>query len=422
MLKRFAPQIAFALGIVAVLIAALIAIQVILAPPPEDLRILLGYMLITSLGTLGAGYILYRLGWWRWPRRIFYTFLLGLIFQSGVVFFNVWLTARGMLINQHDLELTYVLLLFGIAVGIVFGGYAARALALRIRELHSAAQRVAAGDLSTRVEVKGRDELAELAGTFNHMTTQLESTTRQRQELDKLRRDLIAGASHDLRTPITSMRVVIEALADGLIEEASSRQRYLASLQADIASLSKMIDELFELAQIDAGGLQLDRLPAALRDLISDVMMRLRPLAEAQHVQLDGDVTPDVDPVTLDPAKMERVLVNLISNALRHTPAGGCVDVKADRVGNQARIQVSDTGSGIASADLPYVFDRFYRGDQSRSRATGGAGLGLAIAKGIVEAHGGSIGVQSQPGRGTTFEIRLPREIAARVSAPPDNG
>jgi len=112
----------------------------------------------------------------------------------------------------------------------------------------------------------------------------------------------------------------------------------------------------------------------------------------------------------------------LISNALRHTPAGGCVDVKADRVGNQARIQVGDTGSGIASSDLPYVFDRFYRGDQSRSRVTGGAGLGLAIAKGIVEAHGGSIGVQSQPGRGTTFEIRLPREIAARVSAPPDNG
>ena len=421
MLKRFAPQIAFALGIVAVLIAALIAIQVILAPPPEDLRILLGYMLITSLGTLGAGYILYRLGWWRWPRRIFYTFLLGLIFQSGVVFFNVWLTARGMLINQHDLELTYVLLLFGIAVGIVFGGYAARVLALRIRELHSAAQRVAAGDLSTRVEVKGRDELAELAGTFNHMTTQLESTARQRQELDKLRRDLIAGASHDLRTPITSMRVVIEALADGLIEEADSRQRYLASLQADIASLSKMIDELFELAQIDAGGLQLDRLPAALRDLISDVMMRLRPLAEAHQVQLDGDVAPDVDPVTLDPAKMERVLVNLISNALRHTPVGGCVNVTADRVGNQARIKVSDTGSGIAPVDLPYVFDRFYRGDQSRSRATGGAGLGLAIAKGIVEAHGGTIGVQSQAGRGTTFEIWLPREIAARVNAPPDN-
>ena len=407
--KRFAPQIAFALGIGAVLITALIAIQVILAPPPEDLRILLGYMLITSLGSLGAGYILYRLDWWRWPRRIFYTFLLGLFFQSGVVFFNVWLTARSMLINEHDLEITYVLLLFGIAVGIVFGVYAARVLTLRIRELHHAAQRIAGGDLSTRVAVKGRDELADLSTTFNRMITQLENTARQQHELDKLRRDLIAGASHDLRTPITSMRVVIEALADGLVEDAASRQRYLASLQADIASLSKMIDELFELAQIDAGGLKLDRMPAALRDLISDVMMRLRPLAEAQQVQLDGEVAPEVDPVTLDTAKMERVLVNLINNALRHTAANGRVDVRADRVGNQARIQVSDTGSGIAPADLPYVFDRFYRGDQSRSRATGGAGLGLAIAKGIVEAHGGTIGVQSEPERGTTFEIRLPR-------------
>ncbi len=409
MLRRYAPQIAFALGISVVFITALIAIQVILASPPEDLRILLGYMLLTALGSLGAGYILYRLGWWRWPRRIFYTFLLVLFFQSGVVFFNVWLTARSMLINQHDLEVTYVLLVFGIAVGIVFGVYAARVLTLRIRELHHAAQRIAGGDLSTRVDIRGRDELADLSLTFNRMAAQLESSARQQRELDKLRRDLIAGASHDLRTPLTSMRVVIEALADGLVEDADSRQRYLASLHADIASLSKMIDELFELAQIDAGGLKLDRMPAALRDLISDVMMRLRPLAEAHHVQLDGDVAPDVDPVTLDVAKMERVLVNLINNALRHTPADGRVDVKADRVGNQARIQVCDTGTGIASVDLPYVFDRFYRGDQSRSRATGGAGLGLAIAKGIVEAHGGTIGVQSEPGRGTTFEILLPR-------------
>ncbi len=409
MLKRFAPQIAFALGISAVLIAAVIAIQVILAPPKEDMGILLGYMLFTALGSLGAGYILYRLDWWRWPRRIFYTFLLGLLFQSGVVFFNVWLTARSMLINEHDLEVTYVLLAFGIAVGIVFGLYAARVLTLRIRELHHAAQRIAGGDLSTRVEVRGRDELADLSLTFNRMIAQLENSARQQRELEKMRRDLIAGASHDLRTPLTSMRVVIEALADGLIEDVDSRQRYLASLHADIASLSKMIDELFELAQIDAGGLKLDRMPAALRDLISDVMMRLRPLAEAQQVQLDGAVAPDVDPVTFDVAKLERVLVNLINNALRYTPAHGRIDVKADRVGNQARIQICDTGTGIAPADLPYVFDRFYRGDQSRSRATGGAGLGLAIAKGIVEAHGGTIGVQSELGHGTTFEIRLPR-------------
>ncbi|HSD83711.1 MAG TPA: HAMP domain-containing protein, partial [Anaerolineae bacterium] len=321
MSKRFVPPLAFALGIGAVLITALIAIQVILAPPPEDLRLLLGYMLLTSLGSLGAGYILYRLDWWRWPRRIFYTFLLGLFFQSGVVFFNVWLTARSMLINEHDLEVTYVLLLFGIAVGIVFGVYAARVLTLRIRELHYAAQRIAGGDLSTRVIVKGRDELADLSTTFNRMITQLEKTDRQQRELDKLRRDLIAGASHDLRTPITSMRVVIEALADGLVEDPDSRQHYLASLQADIASLSKMIDELFELAQIDAGGLKLERGPTALRDLISDVMVRLRPLARAHQVQLDGDVAADVDPVTLDAAKMERVLVNLINNALRHTSA-----------------------------------------------------------------------------------------------------
>jgi signal transduction histidine kinase len=260
-----------------------------------------------------------------------------------------------------------------------------------------------------RIDVQGRDELADLSVAFNRMAAQLESSARQQQELDKLRRDLIAGASHDLRTPLTSMRVVVEALADDIIADQDSRRRYLASLQADIASLSKMIDELFELAQIDAGGLKLDRLPASLRDLVSDVLMRLRPLAEAHQVSLDGAVDPQVDPVVLDVAKMERVLVNLIDNALRHTPAGGRVDVKVDRVDGQARLRIRDTGLGIAPADLPYVFDRFYRGDQSRSRATGGAGLGLAIAKGIVEAHQGTITAQSEVNHGTTFEITLPR-------------
>jgi signal transduction histidine kinase len=407
-LKRLAPPVTFALGISGVLITAVVTIVVVMRPPAEDLNLIIGYMIISSLGSLGAGYVLYRLGWWRWPGHIFFTLTLGVVIQAIVVFFNVWLTARNMLINQHDLDLTSMLLLFGIGIGVAFGAFAAASLTQRITQLRHAARSIASGDLSTRVEVKGHDELAELATAFNSMTTQLEASAHKQKELDNMRRDLIAWASHDLRTPLTSIRVVVEALADGVVDDPDTRQRYLASLQADVRSLSRMIDDLFEMAQIDAGGLKLDLIPCSLHDVISDVLTRMRALADARQVTLDGHVDPELPPVQIDPPKFERVLVNLIDNALRHTSPGGHVEVLADRAGENNRIQITDTGDGIDPRDLPFVFDRFYRSDASRSRATGGAGLGLAIAKGIVEAHRGHIRVRSELARGTTFEVLLP--------------
>src|SRR5450759_725218 len=162
-LKRLAPPITFALGISGVLITAVVTIVVVMRPPAEDLNLIIGYMIISSLGSLGAGYVLYRLGWWRWPGHIFFTLTLGVVIQAIVVFFNVWLTARNMLINQHDLDLTSMLLLFGIGIGVAFGAFAAASLTQRITQLRHAARSIASGDLSTRVEVKGHDELAELA-------------------------------------------------------------------------------------------------------------------------------------------------------------------------------------------------------------------------------------------------------------------
>ena len=407
-LKRFAPPIAFALGVIAVLIAAAVTIAVVMQPPPEDLNIIVSYMIVTSLGSLGAGYILYRVGWWRWPGRIFYTLALGVVIQAAVVFFNVWLTARSMLINQHDLDLTSMLLLFGIGISIAFGGFAASSLTDRMTRLRQAARAVAAGDFSTRVDVKGRDELAELASTFNAMAAQLQASAERQKELDNLRRDLIAWASHDLRTPLTSIRVVIEALADDILDDAGARQAYLTTVQADIRSLSQMIDDLFELAQIDAGGLTLDVMTASLRDIISVVASRRPPLDDSHPVSLGGNVDADVVPLQSDPQKTDRVLINLTSTPTRHTPPDGNVGVQSRRADHCVHIQVIDTGEGIPPADLPHVFERFYRGDASRSRATGGAGLGLAIVRGIVEAHHGQISVRSQVGHGTTFEIVLP--------------
>jgi signal transduction histidine kinase len=250
------------------------------------------------------------------------------------------------------------------------------------------------------------------------------------------RRELIAAISHDLRTPLASLRVMTEALADGLIEDPATTARYLATMRGQIGHLSSLIDDLFELAQIDAGALRLDLQRASLADLVSDAIEGMQPQAAAKGVRLEGSVAPGIGPALIAPQKIERVLYNLVTNAVRHTSAGGSVTISirpgdegtTGRNGEWANerpnladtptrplapspgvvVEVADTGEGIAPEDLPYIFDHFYRGEKSRSRATGGAGLGLAIARGIVEAHGGRIWAESELEHGTQIHFTLP--------------
>ncbi len=175
-------------------------------------------------------------------------------------------------------------------------------------------------------------------------------------------------------------------------------------------SLSQLIDDLFEMAQMDAGGLRLERRPNAIADLVSDTIESFSAVAAQHGVRLEGRVEAGTDPVVMDAQQIGRVLSNLVGNALRHTPPGGWVEIHAGREGGEVRVEVADSGEGIQPEDLPHVFDQFYRGEKSRNRATGGAGLGLAIARGIVEAHGGQIWVESEPGKGSRFVFTIPAE------------
>ena len=377
-------------------------------PPMSDFSAMSGLMTLTTLLSLVLAFTAYRLGWINRSPRLHWSLMSVYVLAGVLVFVNVWIIARMMFATRHDLLLATILLVFATGIAAAVGFFLSAALTDRILTLNRASERIAHGELSTRVVVEGHDELAQLTQAFNAMAAQLELAQRKQQELDTLRRDLVAWVSHDLRTPLTSIRAVLEALADGMVDDPTTVQRYFRVAQQDIRSLSHLIDDLFDISQMDAGGLKLDIETNSIGDLISDTIESFSETARRQGIELAGDVQPGTDPVRMDAARIGRVLTNLTANALRHTPAGGRIYLSARRTAVGVQVEVTDTGEGIRPEDLPYIFDRFYRGEKSRSRATGGAGLGLAIARGIMEAHGGHIHAESEIGHGARFVFVWP--------------
>lgn len=398
----------FVLGILLITALSLGVFKMLMAPPLRELGLMAMFLGITALVSVIAGYIAYRLGWMTLSPTLRWSLLGGYTLSSLLTFFNVWFSAQMMFASQHDLLLAIVLLIFASGMAIVLGYFLSSAITNRIYILKDAAEKLAAGNLQTRVPITGRDEVAALANTFNQMAEQLEMVDAKQRELERLRADLIAWVGHDLQTPLASMRAILEALEDGVVDDPQTVKRYLGTAQRDVRSLSVLIDDLFQMAQLDTGGIPLDRTESSLSDLISDTLESFSELALRQGVKLEGSVDSNVDPVMMDTQRIGRVLNNLIGNALRHTPAEGRVNVHARRTASGVEVRVSDTGEGIRPEDLPHVFESFYRGEKSRSRSTGGAGLGLAISRGIVQAHGGEIKVQSEAGRGSQFTFTLP--------------
>ncbi len=372
----------------------------------QELSALASTLTATSVLSLGMGYFLYRRGWTRSP-----SLMLTLIATYGwamvLTLFNVWVMAEQMFVNEHDLVLSGVLLLFAAIIATTFGVFAAASLTDGLRQLNRTAQAIASGDLEMRVRVHGRDEVAQLSQSFNNMAAQLQAAEKQRHEVEKLRRDLVAWTSHDLRTPLTSIRAMVEALHDGLVSDPETAQRYYRTIRNDVVALNNLIDDLFELAQLDAGGLVLEKSPYALGDLVSDALERFHALAAQKGIALHGEISPEVGLIRLNAPKIGRVLSNLIGNALRYVPAGGDVWVTAVPVAEGVQITARDNGPGFAPADLPRIFEQFYRGEEARSRKTGGAGLGLAIARAIVEAHDGQITAKNGANGGAVIQFTL---------------
>jgi signal transduction histidine kinase len=266
-----------------------------------------------------------------------------------------------------------------------------------VEALTGAVRRMGSGDLDARVEEGGPDEIGTLARAFNAMADALART-------EGLRRTLVTDVAHELRTPLTNLRCQIEALQDGLQPAGPVA---LASLHEETLLLARLVDDLQDLALAESGRLPMRLSSLPVDEVVMAALASMRTSARGRGITLHAEVPPGLA-VSADRERLGQVLRNLLANAETHTPEGGTISVTVDRAGDRVRLVVADTGTGIAAEHLPHVFDRFYRADPSRARATGGAGLGLAIVKQIVEAHGGTVGVDSEPGQGTRFTISLP--------------
>ena len=306
-------------------------------------------------------------------------------------------------------DVTRALFIAGLAVALLAAGLGvllARSISQPLAEMSRAADRMAEGDYAVRVPLRGQAEVVALARTFNQMAEGMGS-------VERLRRDLVANVSHDLRTPLTVIRGYLEGLRSGQIADRRSAEMAFEAMHAEVTRLLRLVDDLRQVAALDAGGPSLERRPVAVADLVSDALSRIEPVATAKGVTVLNQSSTDLPQVSVDAGRMGQVLFNLLDNAVRHTPPGGTVTMQAGYApgsrGNQAHVwlTVQDNGEGIPAEHLPHIFERFYRAD--RARGEGGAGLGLAIARAIVEAHGGQISAQSDgvPGHGSTFTIRL---------------
>ena len=290
--------------------------------------------------------------------------------------------------------------LLALVVVLVLAGFISRIVTRPVAELSAGIERMTRGDYQHRVHVPGRSEMAQLAEAFNQMSERI-------HHLDEARNQFVSNASHELKTPLATIKILVESMMYQEDMDPQLRQEFLGDIDKEIDRLSSVVGDLLTLVHIDSHKLRLRREMMVLADTVRETVSRLSPLAKKRGQEIDCSILDECE-MFADPGKLSQVCYNIIENAIKYTPDGGKIRVSLRRAGRDAVLEIADTGVGIPQEDLPHVFDRFYRVDKARSRDTGGTGLGLSIVQQIVRLHAGSVTVQSESGKGTTFTVQLP--------------
>ncbi|MFC2015136.1 sensor histidine kinase [Chloroflexota bacterium] len=288
--------------------------------------------------------------------------------------------------------------IMAITIAILITFFLSRRILSPVKALTQAARYLGQGDFSQRVIIQDKSEVGELAQAFNVMAENLERD-------EQLKRNMIADIAHELRTPLSNLKGYLEAVREKVIKPD---KKTIHSLNEEASLLSRLVSDLQELSLAEAGELKMDSQPQDIAELINQTTGTLQTQAAAKGVSISADLPDQLPPVNIDSQRISQVLRNLLENALTHTTKDDTINISASEEGNWIKVSVLDTGEGIPAEDLPNIFERFYRVDKSRTRATGSSGLGLTIAKRLVEAHGGSINAQSKPGEGSHFYFTIP--------------
>jgi signal transduction histidine kinase len=355
--------------------------------------------------------------------RLTVTYVISIVLAVALTFFSYHLTqsaAVGRAMGLYELaavaDLGFLgrMLIAATVVSLVLGYVIARSLTHRIDALALGARRIADGDLLARVPVQGDDEVAELGAAFNEMAARLHESLAAQRTLERAWRDLVGNVAHDLRTPLADIQAAVEALEEGVVEDAPTRTQYLGAVGRETRYLGRLIDDLFALCQLDAHQYQLAPHVVYLEEIVQECLTGLLAPLEQAGVTLAVDLPATLPPVYADRHATRRVLTNILQNARTFTPPGGRIRIQGVATEKTIQLEICDTGPGIPPADmepgpdgLPRIFTRFVRGDKARSG--GGAGLGLTIARELIHAQGGQLWLKSEPGKGTIVGFTLPK-------------